>query len=135
MYRHALELYLKAAIARSQPFHSLSPADQRHELQDHSLSRLWAKVKPLLSPNIDATDADTFEAQLLQLNKLDEKSDGFRYPFGFQDKGGTRKAVLDGLSESSFDNFVWILDGLVNWVSGLEDAEERYREYEQSLGK
>jgi hypothetical protein len=54
------------------------------------------------------------------------KSDGFRYPFGY-DEQGHRKPLLDDLWHKSFPKFLWILDGLCNWLSAAQDAEADFR--------
>lgn len=33
----------------------------------------------------------------------------------------------------SFDNFVWVLDGIYNWLETTEDAFIRFGEHEQEM--
>jgi hypothetical protein len=133
LYRHAIELELKATIARSPWFRMKTSMEQRDVLREHSLHKLWYKVKPLIHDLVEDADAQSFESQLLELHRLDERSDGFRYPFRFVDSDGRRQSVLDGLRFKSFDNFVWILEGLSSWVSSLEGEAERDREYRAEM--
>lgn len=129
LYRHALELNLKAIITRSAWFPSLDLAQQRKVLQVHSLGCLWSKARRLLADVCDAGEIDIVEKQILEVHQLDTGSDGFRYPFGFRDRSGNRKRLLEGLVYSSFDNFVWILDGLNSWLGMTEDLEDRHEEW------
>lgn len=123
LYRHALELNLKAIITRGAPFHSLDQAHRAKVLKDHSLHRLWNKAKELIIGLCDSEEVKIVERQILEVHQLDAASLGFRYPFGFLDKSGSRKPLLEGLAHSSFDNFVWILDGLNSWLRTTEDVE------------
>jgi hypothetical protein len=123
LYRHALELNLKAIITRHAPFRSSDPAHQAEVLKDHSLRRLWNRAKELIAGLFEAEEVKLVERLLLEVHELDAVSDGFRYPFGFLDKSGHRKPLLAGLAYSSFDNFVWILDGLNSWLRTTEDIE------------
>jgi hypothetical protein len=135
LYRHAIELELKATIAWSDWFRSLTPREQRTTLWGHGLKELWKTAKPLVEHLVTEDEIEPFEVQLLELDRLDERSDGFRYPFRFVDREGHRQSLLGGLSFKSFDNFVWILEGLSAWVKSLQDEEERHREYEAELAR
>lgn len=129
LYRHGIELYLKDIIARSYWFRRLGLKAQRAALDGHRLCELWDRVKPLIAVYIENDEARTFEKQLLQLDELDRSSDGFRYPFGFADRNGIRRPLLDGIAYQSFDNLVWILDGVCSWLASVGDMEEQYKDY------
>jgi hypothetical protein len=135
LYRHAIELELKAAIARSEFFRSKNMQEQRALLNDHSIHRLWLTLKVLIARLADNGDIDVIERQLLELHRLDERSDGFRYPFRFVDQEGHRQSLLGGLRFKSFDNLVWVLDGLGSWLSTLQDMEQLECEYEVELAR
>lgn len=126
MYRHAIELYLKDIIARHASFANADSKAQAEAIKGHNLISLWGKVKPIISDFTEAHEIRNFEAQLAELHQLDEGSDGFRYPFGFSGRFGNRKPLLDGVAYVSFDNLVWILDGLCNWLATSEDMEEQH---------
>ncbi len=126
-YRHAIELRLKSIIASHKSFATLTLQEQKKALERHGLSNLWGSAKPLIAEYIEDSRMVDFERQLHELDTLDRGSDGFRYPFRFADKQGTRKPPLAGIAKKSFDNFVWILDGLCGWLATAEDAEEQYR--------
>ena len=128
LYRHAIELELKAILVRGRLFQESEDVQQRKLLGVHSLKRLWCDVRPVVEASIEDGELETFSIQLLQLHELDKGSDGFRYPFGFIDRQGARKELLDRLPGKSFDNFVWVLDGLVSWLQTAADIQNQYRE-------
>jgi hypothetical protein len=134
LYRHSVELYLKAIFARSALFQNLSGKEQRKALEGHSLQRLWKQAKPTLADFTDAGELSLVEQRILELDALDKQSDGFRYPFAFVGKDGKREPGLPGLYNSSFVNLVWILDGLTSWLALTEDEEERHSEYIRGIG-
>lgn len=129
LYRHSIELYLKDIVARSTWFRGLSLKAQRTAIDGHRLCELWGRAKPLMADYIEDDEVRTFERQLLQLDELDRGSDGFRYPFRFSDREGNRKPVLEGITYQSFDNLVWILDGLCSWLAATANMEQQYSDY------
>jgi hypothetical protein len=140
LYRHAIELHLKARITDTEWFRGLDDRKKMRALMGrkirfgHSLKRLWRVLKPLLKVEPDKDELATVERQIQELNDLDEKSDGFRYPFGFKDKNGNRETLLEGLAKhTSFENFVWILDGIASWLSATQEVEEEHRRFEAEM--
>jgi len=129
LYRHCIELNMKAAIVRSSWFRDLSPKRKEKKFRTHSLAKLWGMLKPILSEFTSDDEIKPFEEQLLELERLDESSQGFRYPFGgFDHETGKPGPLLEGLVGKSFDNLVWVLDGMANWLSATADVEQEYRD-------
>jgi hypothetical protein len=135
LYRHSIELYLKDIVARSTWFRGLSLKAQRTAIDGHGLRGLWERAKPVMADYVEDDEAGTFEKQLVQLDELDKSSDGFRYPFRFSDREGNRKPVLEGMAYRSFDNLVWILDGLCSWLATTADMEQQYRDYLKEIAQ
>jgi hypothetical protein len=132
---------LKSILVDTDWFKSLTGTEKIRALNTHSLRDLWDKIKDKEEIVRDAPDVATVERQLLELHNLDVTSDGFRYPYGFDWTAAAFRPVLPGLAGSSFDNFVWVLEALNNWLSASQDvkAERRQmwsemREYESPSG-
>ena len=128
LYRHCIELNMKAAIVRSSWFRNLSPERKEKKFKTHSLAKLWKILKRILSEFISDEEIEPLEKQLLELERLDKSSQGFRYPFSvFDPETGKPGPLLEGLVGKSFDNLVRVLDGMANWLSNTADVEEEYR--------
>lgn len=127
LYRHSMELSLKAIIVRTARYQSLTAKEQRKLLKDHSLERLWKRAREVVQEYMPDDGLKTFEEQLIQLHNFDANSDGFRYPFTFQ-KDGTKSIAVKQISYASFENFVWILEGLYTWIESTRDFERDWLE-------
>jgi hypothetical protein len=121
LYRHAIELQLKAMLGDTAAFRAETARRQQQALQTHSIAKLWYRLRPLLRDICDDAELGIITARLLELDDLDQRSDGFRYPFSFDPDTGVRTATLDGFTYASFDNFVWVLESLIGWLTSLED--------------
>jgi hypothetical protein len=136
LYRHCIELNMKAAIVRSSWFRSLDLTCKQDVFKKHDLSALWDWLKPIVSEYMEAKQIAPFAEQLRELARLDAKSEGFRYPFGRLDsETGDAAPLLEGLAGMSFDNLVWVLDGMVEWLSHTADAEQDYHEMLDYMGQ
>lgn len=133
LYRHAIELHLKHVIAASAWFRAQTPENQRAALHTHRLRNLWDRARALIAEYSDEVEMRPFESQLIELDELDQNSDGFRYPFGFVGKSGTRKPLLAGVAYQSFDNFVWVLQGMCSWLSASADAKAQFEDYQAEM--
>jgi hypothetical protein len=135
LYRHCIELNMKAAIVRSSGFRALDLEYKKKVFREHDLSVLWKWLKPIVSEYMQPKQIAPFAKQLHELARLDAKSDGFRYPFGRLDaKTGDAAPLLKGLAGMSFDNLVWVLDGMAQWLGHTADVESEYREMQDYLG-
>jgi hypothetical protein len=134
LYRHSIELKMKAAIARSPWFKRLEPFCKKEVFRKHDLSALWKLLKPIVSEYMEPEDLEPFETQLVELQRLDATSQGFRYPFNGIDAEGDPGPLLEGLVGKSFDNLVWALDGMTQWLGQTADIESEYREAQEYFG-
>ncbi len=85
LYRHALELQLKALVRSG--FSSSSQTVPR-ALNDHKLAELWALAKPLIIARWPDGDPETIaaaESILFEFDKYDKTGQAFRYT---HDKSG-----------------------------------------------
>lgn len=136
LYRHCIELNMKAAIVRSSWFRALDLEHKRRLFREHRLSRLWELLKPIVSEYMQLSEIEPFERQLQELERLDATSQGFRYPFSDLDANtGEPGPLLEGLIGNSFDNLVWVLDGMAQWLAHTADIENDYREMQDYLGE
>jgi hypothetical protein len=126
LYRHAIELSLKSIITRGAAFRSSDVSKQRKMLDGHSIEGLWRRAAAVLEPYMPTESMAVVESQLMELHALDTKSDGFRYPFAFAKADGSRSLLAQNLSNASFDNFVWVLEGICNWLDASVDYEQDY---------
>lgn len=122
LYRHAIELYMKSIIASAPSFHTLSEKEQSELVYGHDLSVLWDRVKPRIERLYDTPELQLVERLVLELHDLDEKSDGFRYPFVSVRKTGQREPLLQSVGQISYDNFAWVMESLCSWFAATEDA-------------
>ncbi|HKU68295.1 MAG TPA: hypothetical protein VJP85_11020 [Candidatus Baltobacteraceae bacterium] len=127
LYRHAIELFMKSIIASDPSFRQLTEAEQGEAIWGHDLRVLWNRVKPILS-QYDEIEIGRAEKTLLELHALDERSDGFRYPFKVM-RDGKRVPLLNAFGGKSFDNFVWVLDALCSWFEMADDAQDRHLQW------
>jgi hypothetical protein len=97
-------------------------------IEGHSIAALWEAAKDVITPYMNAKDIKVAEGQLMELHSLDARSDGFRYPFAFAKQDGSRQPLAKELSYASFDNFVWVLEGLCSWLHLTADIEQEYLE-------
>lgn len=122
LYRHAIELYMKSIIASAPSFHALADKEQSELVYGHDLSVLWDRVKPRIERLYDTPELQLVERLVLELHDLDEKSDGFRYPFVSVRKTGVREPLLQSVGQISYDNFAWVMESLCSWFATTEDA-------------
>jgi hypothetical protein len=135
LYRHCIELSMKATIVRSSWFRGLDLKCKREVFKTHDLLTLWEFLKPVVSEYMQSKQIAPFAKQIRDLARLDAKSEGFRYPFGRLDtKTGDAAPLLEGLAGMSFDNLVWVLEGMVQWLSHTADVESEYREAQEYFG-
>ncbi|HLI96992.1 MAG TPA: hypothetical protein VKT72_13055 [Candidatus Baltobacteraceae bacterium] len=123
LYRHAIELYLKSIIASPSSFRSLPEAQQTSLIWGHDLEELWNRARPIAQRFVDDEYLKLADGPVMELHAFDKGSDAFRYPFKIENrKTGVRKPLLDNLGQISFHNFVWVIEGLVTWFKGVENA-------------
>lgn len=85
LYRHSLELSLKAIIEMSVMSRAISmPKDVLNELLGaHNLYCLWIRAREAIhavSPDRDRTDTEAVEKIILEFHQLDKSGQAFRYP-------------------------------------------------------
>jgi hypothetical protein len=121
LYRHAIEVQLKAMIADNADFRELSAREQAEILKTHDIGELWRELRPRIGDVCTTDELNISETLLAELSELDRRSDGFRYPFSFEGRAGDRATTLQGFSRASFDNFVYVLEGLMCWLTAIEE--------------
>lgn len=146
LYRHAVELHLKAAVQLANkcvmaPFPDLDESLRRRD--GHSLVALRNRLLDLLErPELNTSDLplgeDTLEGKLLvELDELDPNGDGFRYPTRWDSKAAaTVRTRMPGgadtlggsvlidveLMGNDLAHLNLLLGGVYDWL-----YEERYR--------
>jgi hypothetical protein len=123
LYRHAIELQLKSILAMTVRFRQLDDTAKRSEMLGHSVLRLWNAVEADLSAEAKRNDPTTMRRLIAELEDLDARSDGFRYPFTIPN-GGTPTDIAHGLSYASADNLIWVLEAIYQWLFAAEDSLE-----------
>jgi hypothetical protein len=125
LYRHSLELYMKAVILVGSPMLSIkgmAKVDRKRILSIHYLDELFQNLEGIfkaygwkwdLGTRHFQTKAD-FRKTILELHAVDKLSDTFRYPLNT--KGG---ASLPSHFRFDLFEFCQVLDGL---LAGLEGA-------------
>lgn len=133
LYRHAIELKLKALIASDPAFRKRSAKSQAKALTGHNLKKLWSRLSNHLRKyEFEAAEMKLVGRIILELAVLDDSSDGFRYPFRYE--GNARRAtLLPELANKSADNFVWALEAAMNWLDAVEEQRDQYMEYQAEL--
>jgi hypothetical protein len=133
LYRHAIELKLKALIASDPAFRKRSAKSQAKALTGHNLEKLWNRLTNYLQEyEFDTAEMKHVRRIILELTALDKSSDGFRYPFRYEGNAH-RVTLLPGLANKSADNFVWVLEAAVNWLDTVEEQRDQYMEYQAEL--
>jgi hypothetical protein len=127
LYRHAIELLLKHMIADEPDVRTLSPKEQKERIFAHSLVELWERARPSID-SFAEPDIMPVVARLLQeLDELDDKAEGFRYPFRFNPKAPSIDETMLKLTKASFDNLIWVLEGIYRWLTCVDDQRHRAR--------
>ena len=131
LYRHAIELRLKATIVETSAFIRSDSTSRRKMLEGHSILGLWQRVIPELPQEVQG-EMPLVNRLIIQLHGLDTYSDDFRYPFRIE-KDNEFKTLLDGLQNASGENLVWVLEAMVNWLNGATESIERAREFDEEM--
>jgi hypothetical protein len=137
MYRHALELYLKAVLILGNQLAITTDNEELHTdnvFKSHSLTENLLVVKRIFAqagweedyPHMGLEDV-VFEDVLKEFDELDKGSYTFRYTVN---KDGT--ANIEENFAFSVPNFVGIMDGILNNLSGacygLEEMSDQAAE-------
>ena len=142
LYRHYLELELKALLLDLQASGHLELHSRQHLMQKHYLMPLWRELKESLT-EIDrevsgyetmGSDGlpiyDTIEKRIRELDELDPQSFNFRYP---SDRKGEEQtlAQLPNANEMShvrdvFDVIAQYFDGVETWVHEEKNGQLEY---------
>ena len=131
LFRHAVELFLKAIILYSRRIKEFDDPWPKELLAKHSLKELyqialksWPDSRPIISKES--------ETALMQLHEADENSVSFRYPFD-KDYKPFWDHTLEGNSADLWNKLKPLgeqlsgqLDGLDVWLSEQEANRERF---------
>lgn len=111
-YRQYLELALKELIQKGRRLLS-EPGDY---VKRHELDRLWNTAKPILMkvwPEGPRADLEAVERILLEFQRVDPKSDAFRFP-----EGVNGEQPLAGLTHINIRNLANVMERLYNFFGG-----------------
>ena len=137
LYRHAIELRIKHMMTRLRDFRAADDNGKAGMMLGHALVPLWQRVRDEYKESIDSPGEDVIVRLLGEVDALDENSTAFRYPFRFvkdkRTKSVQRVGTMGPLTHQSFDNFVWVLEALYNWLSGVEHDFVRGEEHAQEM--
>jgi len=127
LYRHSLELYLKAIVYRSAGLMGLmgkEKPDVTKLFKSHKLRRLLAPVRAVFNAmqwNFDFEDSefasfDEFEQFIGTIDSIDADSDGFRYPMNREGQANLpHHYVINVIS------FAKIMSSLLSYLEGAAD--------------
>ena len=129
LYRHSLELFLKDILMTGRNF-SAEPARAETILnKNHDLMALWSDVKVLLNKmDLWGDELGADEAVILELAKLDQKSNSFRYPVLKSGKPSIvgNQGEVDGKPVPNFafklEHFCKTMDEVLERLHGLTGA-------------
>ncbi|MGZ0163307.1 MAG: hypothetical protein ACKVII_05280 [Planctomycetales bacterium] len=82
MYRHALELKLKVIVRHGVDMHCYSKSAVEKVLQEHSLAKLWTKVKQAIEhrwPDSGSGELKAVEAVINEMHQADQNGQKWRY--------------------------------------------------------
>jgi hypothetical protein len=81
-FRHAIEVTLKSLTATDESFQAKSAFKKQKALHGHDIVALVAHLKqPLKTIGFSADEVKPVRKLIAELQHLDDRSDGFRYPF------------------------------------------------------
>lgn len=120
LYRHSIELSLKELIWQGMQLGILEYEKVKDLLGSHNLHNLWNKVNDILKTvcrdgnKDDLAALAAVERTILQLHKIDESGQGFRY---LKDKKG--KSLFQKLPQRvDLENLKKVMEGLFNFFEG-----------------
>jgi hypothetical protein len=112
LYRHCLELRLKELIVQGS---ALIEVPLNLKL-NHDLKKLWGLVRKILEkvwPNEPETELEAVEFCIDELDRVDKKSEEFRYPFR---KDGEQ--TLPELDHLNIRHFTEVMKGITAFLEG-----------------
>lgn len=123
LYRHFVELALKEIIGLGNLLqHGRWPTEEGHDL-----CVLWEKAEPVLRDFVSGMRVEELEAvgkQIAELQEIDPKADGFRYPKTRETKNQPAQVTLVGLRHVNLrhmrdvmSGIASLLDGSIDWLS------------------
>ncbi len=129
LYRHYVELALKEIIGLGGLL--------RHESwlseEGHNLCTLWNKAMPVLRDFVPGMQVEELEAvgkQIAELQEIDPKADGFRFPKTRETKNQPAQATLAGLRHVNLRHMRDVTSGIASLLNGsidwLEEAISAY---------
>jgi len=113
MYRHHLELMLKELVRLGVRIGILHDCEEI--LGKHNLHALWHKAKDMIDsvwPDSPADDVQAAEKVILEIHKLDPRSQNFRYA---RDTSGN-PVLRDGPKRIDLQNLKWVVDAVSNFL-------------------
>ncbi len=132
MYRHAIELYLKYAIASDPSF-----LDETGTLIGHDLTTLWQRLSPLISSYYEPSEILLMSNLVGELQALAPSADSFRYPFrdvtAHRRVPATRFELASELEGGSADYLFLGLERIVNFLRTVETARELTNGWEAEM--
>lgn len=132
LYRHAIELHLKAIIHNGQALYDEATGSRMPLERVHNLAGLWRNVRAMMvaiEPDCEENDLNLpkVEALILELHELDERGTAYRYPEGPKVAGQVNLANMAEMLSAALD----YLDGI---AGGLEAMTEMRGDLLETLG-
>ena len=117
LYRHFVELALKEIIGLG---NLRQLGDWRTE-EGHNLSDLWKKTEPVLRGLFSRMQEEELEAvgkQIAELQEIDPKADGFRFPKTKKTKNQPAQVTLAGLRHVNLRHMRDVMAGIASLLEG-----------------
>ena len=118
LYRHYIELILKAIIIKGQQINN----NELRVPHGHDLMPLWNETKFVIRENIHPDEvANIVEGHIQELSQLDNNSQELRYPITCE--GDISLQAFDKLDVTNFSN---VMNKIGSYLEGTYDVLENY---------
>lgn len=115
LWRHHLELALKWLIATA-----TAPREGAPYPEHHDLVKLWREARPHLEKIApSAYEYEIVEANIRELQDVDPRGTGFRYPF---DRGSRKASLPEAPDEVNLPNFHRRMEAISNFLDAAHSA-------------
>lgn len=129
-FRHYLELILKDTIRNYNIIDNKISSDEIGFKKEHSILKLWLVLKSRIIEDykekeiydLCAIENNSIEKMLNEINELDEKSFGFRYPFNTLSKDDKINSKISYIFEElkiDLNNLNVKMNKIINYFEGI----------------
>ena len=129
IYRHYIEIRLKSLLIYG---YSLQDKEYKQK-SEHSLFKLWEKVRELLIeifPNEDNDNMKAIDLLIKQIEEVDPGSTSFRYPKDFK---GNNSLQLDSIPRVNLRNLSEVIDAISVILEGAVCGISEYQGYKSDM--